>query len=47
MNPAKAIGIYSRVGSVENGKLANLAVLDENLDLKAVLLKGEVVHGTV
>lgn len=47
VNPAKAIGIYSRVGSIENGKLANLAVLDENLELKAVFLKGELVHGTV
>ena len=47
VNPAKAIGIYSRVGSIENGKLANLAVLDENLELKAVFLKGELAHGTV
>lgn len=47
VNPAKAIGIYSRVGSIESGKLANLAVLDENLDLKAVLFRGQVVHGSV
>lgn len=47
VNPAKAIGIYGRVGSVESGKLANLAVLDENLELKAVLFKGQVAHGTL
>lgn len=47
VNPAKAIGIYSRVGSIESGKLANLAVLDENLELKAVILKGQIVHGSL
>ena len=47
VNPAKAIGIYSRVGSIETGKLANLAVLDEDLELKAVIFKGEVVHGSL
>ena len=47
VNPAKAIGIYSRVGSIETGKLANLAVLDENLELKAVIFKGDVVHGSL
>lgn len=45
VNPARAIGIYSRVGSLDCGKLANLAVLDENLDLKAVFFRGELVSG--
>ena len=47
VNPAMAIGIFSRVGSVDCGKLANLVVLDENLSLKAVILRGEVVQGTL
>lgn len=47
VNSAKAIGIYSRVGSVESGKLANLVVLDEELELKAVIFKGQVVHGSL
>lgn len=47
VNPAKAIGIYSRVGSIEPGKLANLAVLDENLELRAVIFRGQVTHGTI
>ena len=47
VNPAKSIGIYSRVGSIENGKLANLAVLDQDLELKAVVFRGEVVHGSL
>ena len=40
VNPAKSIGIYSRVGSIESGKLANLAVLDQDLELKAVVFRG-------
>ena len=47
VNPAMAIGIFSRVGSVDCGKQANLVVLDENLSLKAVILRGEVVQGTL
>lgn len=45
VNPAQAIGIYDRMGSLETGKLANAAVLDQNLELKAVLFHGEIVHG--
>ena len=47
VNPAKAIGIYSQVGSIEPGKLANLAVLDENLELRAVIFREQVTHGTI
>ena len=47
VNPAQALGIYSRVGSIEPGKLANLAVLDEHLELKAVMCLGEVVGGSL
>lgn len=45
VNPARAIGIYSRVGSLEPGKRANLVLLDKNLELKAVVFRGEIVHG--
>ena len=45
VNPAKVLGIYSRLGSLDVGKEANVAVLDERLDLKAVLFHGEVVSG--
>ena len=43
VNPAKAIGIYDRVGSLEVGKLANLVVLDADLKLKAVFQRGTLV----
>ena len=43
VNPAKAIGIFGRYGSLEPGKAANAAVLDENLNLKAVIFQGNVL----
>ena len=45
VNPAKALGIYGEVGSLDVGKLANVAVLNSDLTLKAVLQRGKVVHG--
>ena len=45
VNPAKAIGIFSRAGSLEPGKRANMVVLDENLELKDVFFRGELVRG--
>lgn len=47
VNPAKVLGIYDRAGSLEDGKDANIAVLDEELELKAVIFHGEVVQGAL
>ena len=47
VNPAKVLGIYNRLGSLDVGKEANAAILDEHLDLKAVLYHGEVVSGSL
>ncbi|QCX77423.1 N-acetylglucosamine-6-phosphate deacetylase [Streptomyces sp. YIM 121038] len=41
--PAKVLGIYDRVGSLEPGKDADLVVLDADFALKGVLRKGEWV----
>ena len=45
VNPARVLGIYDRVGSLDTGKDANVAVLDRNLELKAVLFRGQTVFG--
>ena len=45
VNSAKSIGIFSRVGSLEPGKRANVVVLDQNLELKDVFFRGEQVRG--
>ncbi len=47
VNPAKALGIYDRFGSLDLGKAANLAVLNEDLTLRAVVFRGEVTHGAL
>ena len=47
VNPAKVLGIYDRVGSLEASKEANIAVLDKDLELKAVIFRGEVAEGTL
>ena len=40
VNPAKAIGIFHRVGSLEPGKRANVVVLGQDLEVKAVVFHG-------
>ena len=42
-NPAKAIGLDETMGSLENGKLANIVLLDKDLKLHAVIYKGKRV----
>ena len=40
-NPAKLLGLYDRVGSLEPGKDADVVVLDAAFTLKGVMRKGE------
>ncbi|MFB0626747.1 N-acetylglucosamine-6-phosphate deacetylase [Streptomyces sp. AB3(2024)] len=40
-NPAKLLGLYDEVGSLEPGKYADLVVLDSAFDLKGVMRRGE------
>ncbi|MDR1131714.1 MAG: N-acetylglucosamine-6-phosphate deacetylase [Oscillospiraceae bacterium] len=47
VNPAKALGIYERCGSLDAGKAANIAVLDGELRLKAVLFRGKLISGAL
>ena len=43
-NPAQAIGIDDRAGSLENGKEASIVLLDEkDLSIRAILFKGSKV----
>ena len=43
VNPAKAIGIYDRFGSIEPGKIANLVLLDKNLEIKHIIKNGKII----
>ncbi|WP_406094161.1 N-acetylglucosamine-6-phosphate deacetylase [Streptomyces sp. NBC_01013] len=40
-NPARLLGVYDRVGSLEPGKDADLVVLDEDFRLRGVMRRGE------
>lgn len=42
--PARAMGLYGERGSIEAGKIADLAVLNENLDVMKVFLAGKEVR---
>jgi len=42
-NPAKTVGIYDKKGSIEEGKITDLVILDEALNLKQVILRGEIL----
>ncbi len=41
VNPAKAIGIYDSYGSISPGKVANIVLLDQNLNIKSIILRGQ------
>lgn len=42
-NPAKEVGLFSQMGSIEEGKLANLVLMDKDLNIKAVYIKGKAL----
>ena len=43
-NPARAIGVQNDYGSLEPGKLANVLLLDEALNLHSVILRGHIIE---
>lgn len=43
VNPAKSIGIYGQYGSLDVGKAANIVLLNEHLEITAVLFQGNPV----
>lgn len=43
LNPARLLGIDDKVGSLEAGKLANLILIDDMVNVKKVILHGERV----
>lgn len=42
-NPARAIGMENKVGSVSEGRQANLTVLDEDANVRLTMVKGQIV----
>ena len=44
-NPAKALGLFDRVGSLEPRKAANIVLTDGDFHVRAVYFRGEPVEG--
>lgn len=44
LNPARAIGIDAKTGSIEAGKRADILVLDDKLDIVYTFCKGKIVY---
>ena len=43
IHPAKAIGVDDLYGSIEEGKYGDLVLLNEDLELMAVVKRGKVI----
>lgn len=43
LHPARAIGVAHDYGSLEVGKLANVVLLDENLEVNSIILRGKLL----
>ena len=41
-NPAKVIGLYDELGSIDVGKIADLVIVDDKFGIKNVILGGEI-----
>ncbi len=46
-NPALAIGILDNYGTLEAGKTASFVIIDDELDIKAVILRGKFIKNNL
>lgn len=47
INPAKQLGVFNEVGSIAQGKWADLVVLDENYHVIMTICRGEIVYNAI
>ena len=43
MNPAMSLGLFDQLGSVTPGKYADLVIVDDDLNIKAVIVRGNMI----
>lgn len=46
-NPARAIGMENKVGSISEGRQANLTVLDEDANIRLTMVKGQIIFDEI
>ncbi|MFN2148633.1 MAG: amidohydrolase family protein, partial [Anaerolineales bacterium] len=44
LNPARAMGFAGQIGSIAPGKEANLAVIDDEVNVYLTLVKGQIIY---
>ena len=42
-NPAKALKIYDKYGSISHGKYADIVLLDKELNIKDIIFRGKLL----
>ena len=47
INPAKVIGMEDKIGSIAVGKIADLCIMDKNLDVRMVIKNGRIIKGDI
>jgi N-acetylglucosamine-6-phosphate deacetylase len=47
LNPARSMGFADRLGSITPGKVANLVLIDENVNVYLTMVRGEIVHNNL
>ena len=44
INPARCVGMDNKLGSLENGKLADILILDKDLNIDTIIKNGKIVQ---
>jgi N-acetylglucosamine-6-phosphate deacetylase len=42
-NPAKAVGLWEKYGSIDNGKYADCVIVDEDFNIRQIVKHGKTV----
>lgn len=44
VNPAKELGVFDEIGSIQEGKFADLTVFDQEFNIKATMINGKIAY---